>query len=497
MNNISTLNITSNPKLATISAASLVAIGTSSQTSANVDIHQNALVASSIQDTKEAPTVTVVQGAASDAGVVSTDSGIKTLDTYIDDAIAATGVVSVWFDTVSKLETQGTYGGAFTDVTTSLTAPTSWTDSNAATNAAVYSSPYTGYYAYAFNNDETPLDQYTTGAREYQAITYVFDVGRNAVTYTDKDLADNEGFTLYYTGGSTTWKQGDTYNGSTVETVDQLVTYMNADTSLDAIGIDIQADRDAWYKTLLTMSFNRSTAPGQNTAGTVSGTGRIAYTVTKTETGLSSIIYTQDAADGDGVAELTDDLEIVLGASDDAFAVAGTNDNQLLVTRSTSGGTASDHSPLGSLFTVTPIIDAAQTSTTAQLYRASAGAISNTLALGSNNFSFDVTETLLSGIRVTLKNTGSQAFTAGVVSLTGAAISNTAILSTYVDSGDDGDVGGVIDNPADLLSTSNGPTYANDNNIAPYVTAYTQISSGTTTTVTAAVDAVLNTKTGW
>ena len=497
MNNISTLNITDNAKLATISAASLTAIGTASQTSANVDIHQNALVASSIQDTKEAPTVTVVQGAASDAGTVSTASGIKTLDTYIDDAVAATGVVSVWFDTVSKLETQGTYGGAFTDVTTSLTAPTSWTDANAATNAAVYASPYTGYYAYAFNNDATPLDQYTTGARSNQAITYVFDVGRNDVTYTDLALATNEGFTLYYTGGSTTWKQGDTYNGSTVTTVDQLVSYMNADTSLDAIGIDIQADRDAWYKTLLTMTFNRSTAPGQNTAGTVSGTGRIAYTVTKTETGGSSIIYTQDAADGDGVAELTDDLEIVLGASDDAFAVAGTNDNQLLVTRSTSGGTASDHSPLGSLFTVTPIIDAAQTSTTAQLYRASAGAISNTLAQGSNNFSFDVTETQLRGIRVTLKNTGSQAFAAGVVSLTGAAVSNTAILSTYVDSGDSGDVGGVIDNPADLLSTTNGPTYANDNNIAPYVTAYTEISSGTTTTVTAAVDAVLNTKTGW
>ena len=52
MNNISTLNITSNPKLATLSAASLTAIGTASQTSANVDIHQNALVASSIVDTK-------------------------------------------------------------------------------------------------------------------------------------------------------------------------------------------------------------------------------------------------------------------------------------------------------------------------------------------------------------------------------------------------------------------------------------------------------------
>jgi len=406
MNNISTLNITSNPKLATLSAASLTAIGTASQTSANVDIHQNALVASSIVDTKEAPTVTVVQGAASDAGTVTTASGVKTLDTYIDDAVAATGVVSVWFDTVSKLETQATYGGALTDVTTSLTAPTSWTDANAKTNAGTYSSPYTGYYAYAFNDDAVVAENMTTGARDFQAVTYVYDVGRNAATYAEKLLATNEGFTLNYTGGSTTWKQGDTYNCSTVTTVDQLVAYMNADTTLDALGIDVQADRDAWYKTLLTMSFNRSTAPGQNTAGTVSGAGRIAYTVTVTETGAESIIYTQNAANDDTVAALVDDLEIVLGASTDAFPVAGTNDNQLLVTRSVSGGTASDHSPLGSIYTVTPIIDAAQTSTTVQLYDAT-GTISNTLALGSNNFSFDVTETLLTGIRVTLKNVGS------------------------------------------------------------------------------------------
>jgi hypothetical protein len=377
-----------------------------------------------------------------------------------------------------------------------LTAPTSWTDANAATNAAIVSSGYQGYYAYAFNNDAIIGEESTTGARGYQATTYVYDVGRSAATYQDVALATNEGFVLVYTGGTTTWKQGDTYNGSTVNTVDQLVAYMNADTSLDALGIDIQADRDAWYKTLLTMTFEKSATNGlANTAGTVSGAGRVAYSVTSTETGLASLIYTDDVADGEGVAELTDALENLLNITNDAYTVAGTNDNQLLVVRSVSGGTASDHSPLGSTFTVTPVIDAAQTSTTVQLLN-STGTISNTLAEGSNSFTFDVAETTLSGIRVTLKNTGTGAF-ASTVSLHGAVVSNTALLTDLTLLGTGDVTHGFADATKDLLSATNGPSYANDANIASYLTTYGEISAGTTSTVTTAVAATLNTKTGW
>jgi len=486
MNNISTLNITDNAKLATISAASLTAIGTSSQTTTDVDIHQNALVATSIQDTKEAPTVTVTTSAASDTGVVNTDTGIKTLDTYLDDAVAATGIVSVWFDTVSKLETQATYGGAFTDVTTSLTAPTSWTDANAATNAAILSSGYQGYYAYVFSRDLTEAVNTTTGNRDFEAVTYTYDVGRAAATYADKALADNEGFTLVYTGGTTTWKQGDTYNGSAVTTVDQLVAYMNADTTLDALGVDVKADRAGFYKTLLTMTYEKSATNGlANTAGTVSGAGRIAYTVTKTATGASSILYTAAAADGDDVEALTDDLKAVINLTD-VDAADGTNVNQLLVTRQVSGGTALDRSPLSVQFGVTPIVDAAMASTTVQLLN-STGVISNTLAKTSNNFTFDVAETTLSGVRITLKNVGTGAW-GTTVSLHGAAVSNTAILTGNTTTKDDRD---------NILGATTAPTYANDARIATYMTTYAQITAGTTTETTEGVTAVLNTKTGW
>ena len=493
---VDSFNVTSNAKLATIAGGTnLKDNGTSTTT--DVDIHQNALVASLVRNTKEAPSATVTAGATSDTGSVTTSSGIKDLDAFLTDAIAATGIVSVWFDTVSKLEIQSTYGGSYTDTTSSLTAPTAWDDTTAAANAVLLTSgTYAGNYGYVFSRDASSAVTSTTGARESQMVTYVYDVGRNAATYTDKALATNEGFTLNYTGGSTTWKQGDTYNGATVTTVDQLVAYMNADTTLDGLGIDVQADRDAWYKTLLTMTYEKSATNGlANVAGTTSGTGNIAYSVTKTETGAASLIYATVDSSGDGVGELTTDLQRHLNLTSDSYTLPGTNANQLLVIRSVSGGTASDHSPLGSLYTVTPVIDAAQTSTTVQLLN-STGTISNTLAQGSNNFTFDVAETQLTGIRVTLKNVGTGAF-ASAVSLHGAAVSNTALLTDLNLIGTGAAEHGNADATNDLLDSGNAPSYANDNNMGAYLTAYSDITAGTTTTTTAAVTAVTLNRTGW
>ena len=89
---------------------------------------------------------------------------------------------------------------------------------------------------------------------------------------------------MVYDGGNTTFKQGDAYNGSTVTTVDQLVAYINADTSLDGLGIDLQADRNAFKETLLTMTYTVSGNNGiTQTAGAISGAGAITYTVNTTE----------------------------------------------------------------------------------------------------------------------------------------------------------------------------------------------------------------------
>ncbi len=494
MSNISTLNVTDNDKLATIAAASLTSIGTGTAT--NVDIHQNAMIATAIQDTKESPTSTVVAGATSDLGSITTDSGMKTLDTYLASAMGATtGTVSVWFDTVSKLETQAAYGGAFTDVTTSLTAPTAWDDTTAASNAATFSSPYTGYYAYAFDRPTVTAVTSTSGARLAQNVTYAFDVNRQASTYADLALATNEGLTVAYDGGTTTFKQGDTYNGSTVTTIDQLVAYINADTTLDAIGINLIADRNAFEKTLATITYTVSSLSGiQNTAGTLSTVGNIWYTVDTTESGTASYFSTTPAATA--MSDIREALRTELN-NHNFNATAGDQGGQLVISRMISGGTTTDRSGLSYRVNVTPYIDAAGTSSTAKFLT---GNVSNTAARTSGNFAFTVTEADLSGIRVTLRNTGSVAF-ASAVSLYGAAVSNTAIATTLHGSNVTANNGADSFNGAEdlLVAGTNIATYNATTNagVADYVTGYTSITAGTTTTTTAGVTNVLTNRTGW
>jgi hypothetical protein len=491
MDDVDNLTITQNPKLATLSGATALADNGTS-TTVNVDIHQNAFNASLIRDAKESTALaSTAVGGTTDLGAITTASGLKDLDTYIADAIAASGTVSVWFDTVTKLETQAAFGGTYTDVTSSLVAPTAWDDTTAAGNADNFSGQYEGYYAYAFIRDGSSAVTATVGARLTENRTYAFAVAKNAASYTDVALASNEGITVVYDGGNTIFKQGDAYNGTTVTTVDQLVAYINADTSLDALGVDLQADRNAFKETLLTMTYTISANNGvTQTAGSISAAGAITYNVNKSETGTASAITTVSASANDAVSNLRGDL--VNALHDHNFNAAnGTNANQIIASRMISGGTTSDRSPLASTITVTPVIDAAQTSTVATFVKGNT--VSNLAAKTSENFTFSVASADLGGIRVTLKNVGSAAFSS-TISLYGAAVSNTAITTGTGD-------GLTKPNGADnlLVEGTNVATFASgvNDSVKDYVTAYTDIVAGTTTTTTAAVTAVTTNRTGW
>jgi hypothetical protein len=489
MDDVDNLTITQNPKLATISGATaLTDNGTSTTT--NVDIHQNALVASLIRDTKEATTILAAAvGGSTDLGAITTTSGIKDLDAFLTDAIAATGTVSVWFDTVTKLETQATFGGTYTDVTSSLVAPTSWTDTNAAANADNFTGQYEGYYAYAFDLEGSDAVTSTSGARSDENRTYTFDVGRNAATYSDKVLKADEGITVTYDGGSTTFKQGDAYNGSTVTTVTELAAYINADTTLDGLGVNLIADRSGFEKTLATVNYTTSSINGlQNTTGTLSTAADIWYSVDVNES--STVSYIKSTAGGTGLTNIRTALSGKINQSDKFGAIDGTNAGQIIITRMISGGTTTDRSPLMSVVNITPYIDAVGTSTTAKFQAgvAHGGAISNTAARTSGNFAFSVTEETLNGLRITLKNTGSVAFTSSV-SLYATAVSNQAIIA---------DVNGPAGEDNLLVAGTSIATWTADYT-APgdYVTAYTDIAAGTTTTTTGAVTAVSTDRTGW
>ena len=296
-----------------------------------------------------------------------------------------------------------------------------------------------------------------------------------------------------YDGGtSTTFKQGDTYNGSTVTTVQQLVDYINADTTLDALGINLIADRQAFEKTLATITYTTSSLNGiQNTAASLSTVGNIWYTVDTTESGTASYFSTTPAATA--MSDIREALRTELN-NHNFNATAGDQGGQLVVSRMISGGTTTDRSGLSYRVNVTPYIDAAGTSSTAKFLT---GNVSNTAARTSGNFAFTVTEADLSGIRVTLRNTGSVAF-ATAVSLYGAPVSNTAIVTTLHGDGDGGADG--ANGAEDLLvAGTNIATYNATTNagVAGYVTGYTDITAGTTSTTTAGVTNVLTNRTGW
>ena len=168
-----------------------------SSTTTDVDIHQNALVASLVRDTKEAPNVTVTAGGSSDTGSITTASGIKDLDAFLADALAATGTISVWFDTVTKLEIQAAYGGVYTDTTSSLTAPSATPTS---AEAADFSTNYTGYYAYMYVRDAVAGT--TTGAISAEKRSFTWEIQKNATTGAEvTTLGAAEGFILETASG--------------------------------------------------------------------------------------------------------------------------------------------------------------------------------------------------------------------------------------------------------------------------------------------------------
>jgi len=510
---VDVLNITSNAKLATIAGGTNLA-DNGSATTTDVDIHQNALVASLVRDTKESPSATVVDGAASDTGSITTASGIKDLDAFLTDAKAATGIVSVWFDTVDKLEIQSTYGGTYTDTTSSVTAPTAWDDATAAANAVLrQSGTYAGVYAYMFSRDASAAVTSTTGVVASERVTYTYNLGRNASTQAHTALAANEGFILYKNDVQLgTWDQGDSYtgsaNGTTVATTTDLIAFLNADTSMDTgYNLDLTAANDGNNRALYTITYTNSTG-GAAIAGLVSTSGVLAFHFGTNLADASVKALSANITDGGGQAGIATGVIAAINsdATDDYVATAtGGNDNQFYVTRQVSES-GIDTSPLitASSFPSITFYASGDTTTAVLTPDGYAGSSASNLTMrdgvattvnsvGAANswYTLSSTKSLVSGLRVTITNNGSVA--AGTLGLVMGAASNTGILNGAT-ANTHSEIGLGL-----LIAGSNISSYVAGvlETPANYVAAFTDISSGTTTTTTAAVTAVDTDRTGW
>jgi len=503
MDDIESLSIETNPKLATLAAAGMADNGTSTTTS--VAVTGNAFVASLVRDSKETPSATVVVGAASDTGAITSASGLSTLDTFLTDALAAAGTVSVWFDTVTKLEIQATYGGTYTDTTSSLTAPTS----QSAAEAVDFSTSYTGYYAYLYNIDVAAGTTTTVGAISKQRITYAYDLNRDTTTQVETALTSAEGIELFQNDilrGA--WDAGDAYtgssNGATVVSLLDLINFINADTSMDTgYNLDMTAAQDGGKKALYVVTYTNSTGAAA-VAGAVSTSGflSIEFGTNKSDgstKSLSAAVTASGVAGGIAtgiVAAINSD-----GTSDYTATIAG-NANSFYVTSSVSGSNAIDMSPMATFPTL--VLNTNAATTTAVLTPAAYTTVSasnltlidgtatqvNTLGQSQSLFSLTASNSVLNGLRLTITNNGS--LTAGEIEVTQGAVSNGGIVSALLASRASNPAAGLLTAGTNIVTFggSNGEASAN------YVAAFSAISGGTTTT-TGAVTAVLTNRTGW
>ena len=506
---VNDLDITTNAKLATLAAASLTDNGT--DTVAPVDIYDNAFVASLVKDSMESDAAKAVTGYAAgttqDDGTITSASGLSTLDAYLNDALASTSSISVWFDTVTKLETQATYGGAYTDNTASL--PSAAFTRNDAAAALITGSSRTGYLVYLWSVDVNAGTTTVSGAIDKQRVSYAYDIVRNTTTQAEtRTMGTGEGLEVYQNDvllGS--FNDGDAYasaaNGATVETLDDLISFINADTTLDSgYNIDLTAAEDGMLKALYTVTYTASTGAAA-TNGAVSTSGLLNFTFGNSKTSGLPIDLQSNVTAADTSAGIVTGIVAAINAETaDYDAVVGGNTSQFYVTANVSSGSGRNTSPMatfptltivpGSASTTAVLVAAANAQTSMgseQVVYANNGASTvNTSGSSNSLFSLTTGKSTVDGIRVTITNNGNADFgTVGTVIMTAA--SNTSLVSvTNVDSSI---TQGVMTAGTNIDSFVSGSQETSD----AYVADFSEISSGTSST-TGAITAALTNRLG-
>jgi hypothetical protein len=492
------IDIDDNAALAEINFPFLATVG---GTNADVDIFDNALVATSVTDNYDADSsgAVITGNAATNTGLYATTSKIGTLKTWLDAVILAgsTNTLAVWFDTVTEVKTSDVNGTVTTTNPGEQDGSTYHVEANSGTvYAAVYIVPTVA--------EDSTMD----GAVEGETRTWVFDLKRD-VLGTVNSLGTGEGFVLNHGAGSTvTFAQDATLR----TTVTSLVDYMNADTSLAAANLDIDAALDSAERYIYTVTY-LTTTNSVNSVGTASVTGAVYATF---GTGNDGVLIELSAPLTAGISN--QDNFIAEGFRNDIAAHADYNATSITtganalrsfyVTRNVSGTATVDKSPLmAAAPTLDIAIDVAMASTTAVLGANTAGYrtvsyLSNTFTPG--RFSLpDVVPTVESNLRITLRDKSGLGM-AAAVTLTAAnkANSNTAItvgtggigtnqvdpesLTAYL----------LVDGVSIASATSNVSSGTGDKTATTYFVA-AAAAGGTKSIKTAGVTGVTTDRTEW
>jgi hypothetical protein len=391
---IDTLKVYTNAALETIDFTGLTDDG--SATTAAGWIFNNNLTYSLVKDGYEA---TTADNTLTDVGSTTGGGGVKTLKTWlqhVDGAVNATSGLYVFVDAISKYEVQSTLNGTYAD-TAVPSAPTVTSKSEAHTNR-------TSLYAVAAIEaiEQTTT---TTGStvRETQVVT--IPVTNNVLGAAETNLATGEGVAINVSSLSKTFIQGATYGGSTVNTVAQLVDYINGDTSWGT-GLTVTAENNGWMRSNQTVNFTT----GAGSAATVSVTG--ASTKLWYKLGATPVSGQITLADSGKALQIAVALATAISAAQHPThkgklygAVADGTMIQITKRTSVAGYPDDLTQSVTSLPEISFVIDAAQTSTSLGLNAAGTSNLASLNYAGATSGSFlTITKNDISGIAIKIVN---------------------------------------------------------------------------------------------
>jgi hypothetical protein len=355
MDDVSALQVYTNAVLATVDFTGLADDGTATTSWAH--IYNNNLTFDLVKDGYDTGTTYTL----TDTGSTTGGGGIKTLKTWlqhVDGAVNATYGLYVFVDAISKYEVQSTLNGTYTD-TAVPTAP------SVTTQATAYSNRTSLYAVTALEAAETATT-YTNGSNAIsETQTIVIPITNNATYAAKTTLATNEGFAINLNSLSKTFRQGDTYNGSTVTTVSDLVSYINGDTSWGS-DITITSGNTGYMYSNQTVNFTQAvtgnpaqvSVTGSNNALWFKlGTTHISGTITLTNSEVAADIAKGLAT---AISSMKNTAQAYTHGA--AYITGGT----LAITKRVSVAGYPDDITTGvtSIPAISFVIDAAQTSTT-------------------------------------------------------------------------------------------------------------------------------------
>jgi hypothetical protein len=410
--------MTNNAKLATVDFTGLADDGSAAADTQYAHIWANNFTASKARETTEETALTsATQYTSADLGAYTTTSGLGTLKAWLDHVVVnphpTNGVFAYW-DTITAYESNSAYNGAYT--AGSATDPAVTSLAEAITNK-------TNVYAIVAKLDAV-VSATVSQIKETQ--TVVFPITTNASGVPTSTLATDEAVVINVNGVSVTYQQGELDDaGNTINTVADMVAAIDGASNWGS-SVTVAAANAGYERAVYRVNYVDSNGAAETTSG-VGGTGTddtLWWSIAGHASGSLSIGHNSNAADiASLLATSISNYQAAAGNYPYNATYISSSDDFVLTATQSKASYPSSLMPGQSFPSISFVVDAAETSTTARL-GGTAQTVSNSAALNSDVF-LSVSKNEVPGLRVTLTNNTNVALFS-----TGAASAKVTITAT-------------------------------------------------------------------